>query len=328
MFSFLCLVLSLACAIFPNICQKAAGQAPFLYAQSVVPALLPTFTAALMLEKSGAIDRVGKLLAKPGHLLLRTGGAGMAAVLLCWIAGFPTGAKVLCDMEENGSLQKNEAARCAVAGSVCSAGFVLAFAGRLGAQLGTAVLFCHIAAALLNGVLLSRTAQASTAMPVEKPKNKKASQAFSSALSQAGSAMIGVGVAMVLCRCVSALFFGESPASLMVLELTSACLEAAALPLPGAQKALVFCACVSFGSVSVYLQSLPYLTKFLSAWEYFLAKCGHALLSVGMLALYVRLYGWAAIFIACFAAVRGCLRLAQGSCGHWLRWYRAPLRHS
>lgn len=270
----------------PSKAAQAATDALLLWFAQVLPTLMPCFIGALLLEKSG-VTQLGQN--RPLALTQRLFGMNAQALALlavCFCAGFPTGAKVICEQESKGALTRAQARTMLTACSVVSPGFIL---GSLGAmtlgqpRLGAAILAAHWLGALLCAVLFAekdgRTPQNAAQMPTAS-----FSELLCQAIGQSSGAMLSVAAAMaffsVLIRFLPQRFFLLSA----ILEMTCGCSYLGALPLPTAVKTVALCAAVSFGGLCLGMQAMTYAGHLLPAGSYFLRKAVHCVISALLLA--------------------------------------------
>lgn len=82
-----------------------------LWANSVVPALLPFFIATELLGHTNVVSYIGKFLNKFMKPIFNVPGIGAYAFVMGIISGYPIGAKIVTKFRENGDCTKAEAER-------------------------------------------------------------------------------------------------------------------------------------------------------------------------------------------------------------------------
>lgn len=82
-----------------------------LWANSVVPALLPFFIATELLSHTNVTEAVGKLLNKYMKPIFNVPGIGAYAFVMGIISGYPVGAKIVTKFRQDGLCTKAEAER-------------------------------------------------------------------------------------------------------------------------------------------------------------------------------------------------------------------------
>lgn len=97
--------------IFSNENLSATKNGLLLWANSVVPALLPFFIATELLGHTSVVSSIGKLLNKYMRPIFNVPGIGAYALIMGIISGYPVGAKIVTDFRKNGQCSKAEAER-------------------------------------------------------------------------------------------------------------------------------------------------------------------------------------------------------------------------
>lgn len=82
-----------------------------LWANSVVPSLLPFFIATELLSNTNIIHIIGKKLNKIIRPLFNVPGEGAYAFLIGLISGYPAGAKIVTKLRKDGLCTKSEGER-------------------------------------------------------------------------------------------------------------------------------------------------------------------------------------------------------------------------
>lgn len=82
-----------------------------LWANSVVPSLLPFFIATELLGHTRVVSSIGKFLNKWMRPIFNVPGIGAYAFIMGIISGYPVGAKIVTKFREDGSCTKAEAER-------------------------------------------------------------------------------------------------------------------------------------------------------------------------------------------------------------------------
>ncbi len=82
-----------------------------LFANSVLPSLLPFFIATELLSYTGIIEVLGKVLNKFMRPIFNVPGEGAFAFIMGIISGYPIGAKIVTNFRQNGICTKEEGER-------------------------------------------------------------------------------------------------------------------------------------------------------------------------------------------------------------------------
>ncbi len=272
-----------------------------LFAVSVLPAMFPFFFFSKLLTSLGAAESLSSLTKKPTALLFNApevGGYVFAMSLLC---GYPIGAKMVADCYESGLCSQSGAKKLIAFTSTSGPLFVL---GTVGLSMfnnytvGVVILISHYIAAVINGLIFrGKKALDNTPLPlIPKQKDSALAEAINSSIFSV--AAVG-GYIAIFNMAITALKDLEllNIISLFLLKINipynvsegivSGIIEVTrgALVLSTSGSALVITVpiaamLVSFGGLSVTLQSLTFLSKCkIKASYYLLTKITHALVT-------------------------------------------------
>ena len=142
--------------IFSKSNLTAAKNGLVLWANNVVPSLLPFFIATELLGYTNVVNKLGKLLNPIMRPIFNVPGVGSYALLMGIISGYPTGAKIVCNLKEQGLLTDVESERLLAFTNNSGPLFIL---GTVGVSLfgntliGFLLLFTHILACISVGIL-------------------------------------------------------------------------------------------------------------------------------------------------------------------------------
>lgn len=154
--TFLCLMFTISLILFSETNLESAKSGLLLWSNSVVPSLFPFFVATEILCNTNLIYLAGKYLKNFVKKIFNVPGEGAIALILGIISGYPTGAKVIVNLKENGILSKEEAERLISFTNNSGPLFIL---GTIGVSflnnktLGYILLFTHILACLTVGII-------------------------------------------------------------------------------------------------------------------------------------------------------------------------------
>lgn len=149
------LAFTICLVIFSKSNLSAAKEGLLIWANSVVPSLLPFFIATELLGYTNIIYFIGNILNPIMQPLFHIPGIGSYAILMGFISGYPTGAKVVLNLRQNGLCTKVEAERMLAFSNNSGPLFIL---GTVGVSLfgnttiGFLLLFTHILASLTVGM--------------------------------------------------------------------------------------------------------------------------------------------------------------------------------
>lgn len=141
---------------FSNSNLQAAKSGIALWANSVLPSLLPFFIATELLSHTNVISILGNMFGKLMRPLFRVPGEGSFAFMMGIISGYPTGAKIVTDFRKQRICTKAEAERLLAFTNNSGPLFIV---GTVGISLfadtttGFLLLITHILACITVGIL-------------------------------------------------------------------------------------------------------------------------------------------------------------------------------
>ena len=155
-FTILFLFFALSLLLFSNSNFTAAKNGLLLWANSIVPTLLPFFIATELLCKTNFIQILGKLLNRFMKPIFNVPGESTIAIIMGIISGYPVGAKVVCNLYDNKICSKSEAQRLIAFTNNSGPIFILGSVGvslLRNVELGKTLLISHILSSLIVGFL-------------------------------------------------------------------------------------------------------------------------------------------------------------------------------
>lgn len=109
--SILFVLFTICLVLFSKENLAACKSGLLLWANSVVPALLPFFIATELLGHTNVVSFIGKLLNKYMKPIFNVPGIGAYAFIMGIISGYPVGAKIVTKFRQDGQCSKAEAER-------------------------------------------------------------------------------------------------------------------------------------------------------------------------------------------------------------------------
>lgn len=109
--SILFVLFTICLVIFSRQNLSAAKDGLSLFANSVVPSLLPFFIATELLSHTNVVQLLGKLLNKIMRPIFNVPGEGAFAFIMGIISGYPIGAKIVTNLLNDGICTNEEAER-------------------------------------------------------------------------------------------------------------------------------------------------------------------------------------------------------------------------
>ena len=151
---FLALVFSLI--IFSESNLNASKLGLNLWANSVVPSLLPFFIATELLLSTNIVNICGKVFKKIMKPLFNVPGEAFIALLLGILSGYPVGAKIVCELKEKKICNKIECERLLAFTNNSGPLFIVGTVGTslfCNNKIGITLLIIHILSAISVGII-------------------------------------------------------------------------------------------------------------------------------------------------------------------------------
>ncbi|MBQ3409029.1 MAG: sporulation integral membrane protein YlbJ [Clostridia bacterium] len=143
--------------VFSNNNLTAAKNGLMLWANSVVPSLLPFFIATELLNYTNIAHIIGKILNKIMRPLFNIPGEGAYAFIMGIISGYPIGAKIVSDFYKNRICTKDEAERMLAFTNNSGPLFIIGTVGILlfgNTTIGLLLFATHILSSITIGIIL------------------------------------------------------------------------------------------------------------------------------------------------------------------------------
>jgi len=285
--------LFLACLLaFPGEAAEAAARGFLVWATTVLPTLFPFMVCCQLLAASDALARLGAPLDGFMRRFFRCPGEAATLVLLGFLGGSPSGAKLIAARRAEGALTRAQAERLACLTGTVSPMFLL---GTLAVwagvpRAGWLLLGAHWVGAVVVGLVFARLIPEGDIGITPRPPSRGISTPvlFRETLGSAAEAMLLVGGCIALGTVASAIAqrlfpfmpLGLSAALHTVLEMAGGAGEVAALRLPTRVMLCALAAAPSLGGLSIFAQNLAFLSPAnVRAWPLVLARLLHALLA-------------------------------------------------
>lgn len=243
---------------FPQVTEAGSKSAIVIWANSIVPVLLPFFIFSDFIKRTGNLEKLP---------------ARVYPFAVAVLSGYPMGAKVTADLLSQGRLSPLEG-RCVLSyAMVTGPAFLM---GTIGGFLGSreaafVVLAAHYLGALLNGLLWHESGAKSPrqAMPSVRDENRsnRLMEHFSLSILAGFKAMavilaylmfFMIGMNLLDYCGLTGLIGNETAASFLkgLLEMTAGCSMIGACNISLQMKTVLMSFLVSFGGLSVIGQSV------------------------------------------------------------------------
>ncbi len=306
-------VFNLFLLLFPNETISAAKEGILLWANNVLPSLLPFIIGTNILVSTGFVSFIGGLLEPIMEPLFNVPGVGGFAFITGITSGYPMGAKVTASLKEKELVSSVEAQRLLSFVNNSGPLFVVGAVGAgmfANSAVGYFLLAVHYVAAILNGLLFRFYKRGGQVYKKGKKKYPRAKfsapeasfgESFAQSVKNSVESILLIGGYITLFCVISkilelsniftylclllerlSVFVNEdlfTGLSVGLFEITNGIKK---LTLSGSLRAQVILASfvLSFGGLSIHAQALGFLSKSnIQVGVYFLSKFIHGLLS-------------------------------------------------
>lgn len=314
-FSCFILFLIVALTLYPQTYMQSILNGLDIWLTSVVPALFPFFFLTKLLTKLGFIEKLSKIFAPFTQKLFKCPGISGYVFFMSIISGYPVGSKLVGELYENGKISKTDAIKM---NSFCSTSGPLFVIGTIGVGMllsqtaGIIILISHIFGAILNGFLFRNYKKNDIDLKnnIEKTNLHKSDDILKSTMEDSIISIFMVGGYIVVFYMIidvlfnfhilssfSNLFFNflnffNLPKSFFdgvfsgIVEVTRGAYNLSSCNVSKDILCVAICGLVSFGGISIHLQSLTFLSKCkIKMSVYLLQKITHSIFSMLICAL-------------------------------------------
>ncbi|MGN1299681.1 MAG: sporulation integral membrane protein YlbJ [Candidatus Scatovivens sp.] len=180
LFTFLILAFILSLVLFSKSNLDAAKNGLLIWTNSIIPSLFPFFVATELLCSTNFINIMGDYLNRFMRPLFNVPGQGSFALIMGIISGYPTGAKIVCNLRNNKLCSKIEAERLLAFTNNSGPLFIISVVGISifsNAEIGYLLLFTHILSAITIGIIFrfwkkSIDSPTKTTLPIKSNVNQ------------------------------------------------------------------------------------------------------------------------------------------------------------
>ena len=274
-----------------------------MYVVSVLPSMLPFFFLSGLLTGTGI---AGKLASFPlTKRLFHAPNVGLYVMVMSFLSGYPVGAKLTAELFEQGVIDRDGAKKMVSFTSATGPMFVV---GAVGTQIlhdyraGLIILAAHYVATILNGLLYRgkkrHCGHADTVVcPVQMDRlmwetayntvvSLMVSCVFIVMFNLLADVLRDVGLLPILAEALARMGLPATTGTSLVYgltEMTRGCVLLSQAGLPIRTAAPLCCLLISFGGLSVCLQSIAYLAKcHVNPLYYLLTKTTQGAMALGL----------------------------------------------
>lgn len=277
-----------------------------VWAQKLLPALLPFFFLTRLFSELGGVKIVGKILSPITKVLFNTKGNSGYVYAMSILSGYPVGSKLIADLYERGELTRGEAYRTCTFTSTSGPLFVIGTVGIgmfCNQKLGLFIMLIHSLGALINGLIYRNYRKTDNFILPKTHAVNSENILEESMLSSIKSIMVVGGYVCFFFVVITllneynilhpiSLFLSKTtPLSYATansllngfVEITKGCLEAGHCGFSFKSSLVFLSTIISFGGLSINLQALTFLKRIgFSSRFYFISKTTQTLITFGI----------------------------------------------
>ena len=265
--------------VFPNRYVGIASDGIKIWALTVLPSLLPFFFLTALITRTRVLTKLSDKAGGVTKFLYGQSGIAAYVQLMSFLSGYPIGAKLVSDLYSSGSIDEESATSLSVISSTSGPLFIV---GGIGVgmfksgKIGYIILVSHYLSSIITGVIFrsKRTLGNRRFRTVDSCDNVLYESAYSSVVSVAvigafiavfytfANVLIDSGVTRPFQSALS-WFLGENVSEGLIvglIECTTGIRAIANAPISAATVGLS-CAVVTLGGLSVWCQSIVYLSR-------------------------------------------------------------------
>lgn len=155
---------------------EVAQNALILWANNVIPSLLPFFICIDLLKATPFVNIISKLLTPIMRPLFGVSGAGAFALSMGWLSGYPTGAKITSELYQEGKCSQAEAYRLLAFTNTSGPLFIIGTCGIAmfhNSKIGILLLIAHILGSITVGFIFKNCFSSPNSTSIISQKSEK-----------------------------------------------------------------------------------------------------------------------------------------------------------
>ena len=272
--------------IFPDKYTKSCYKGITLWGLIVLPSLLPFFFLTQLFTFTGVLNSLSRKATKLTYPLFKCSGLSLYAFLMSILSGYPVGSRIVYDLKSSGLITKGEATKIGLLASTSGPLFIISAVG-IGMfnskTIGIIIYVSHIISAVLVGLLFKNYSKEKSSNFTLFTCNTQENILYTSIYNSVISAIIVGGFISVFFvfaeilqdakilfplekffEFIFSLLGGDSKTAkaftIGLIECTSGAKQLSVLSNTKLSSSLT-CALISFGGISIIMQSLIYLER-------------------------------------------------------------------
>ena len=289
---FLLLGLILLVCVNPSPYISATYRGFTVWAKIVLPSLFVFFILTKILMQLDISFKIFGILDKPFAKLFGVKHFGGYVFLMSILSGYPVGTKLTSELYQQGYISQTEAYKMLSFTSTSGPMFIIgsvALSMFGNAKLGVIVFFCHIFSAFINGFFYRNVKCPELEKNNKHIKNTKPKLTLNEIVQNSIISLLMVGGYIALSFCILEIFLHNSIMTVVsnfiykifgadyltpiisgIVEVTSGCVSLSQLASSNEILCILFSCLISFGGLSIHLQSQMFASKANIKYSYFL----------------------------------------------------------
>lgn len=270
-----------------------------VWAKVVLPSLFFFFILTRLLSNLDKTFPVFSPLNKVFDKVFHTGSCGGYVFMMSILSGYPLGAKLTSEFYKEGALTKRQATNLLTLASTSGPMFIIGSIGSVmfnDARFGILLFITHVLSALINAKIFCKKDDVKLPFNFTHSKKSLNEIMFDSIISVT---MVGgyIALCFVSLELVFNLPFIQSLPPILtgilkgIVELTNGCLAVQNLGVDIHLAFVILSALLSFGGLSIHLQSYMFFRSCDIKYTYFLkTKITQALISVALSVIFAKIF--------------------------------------
>lgn len=269
------LYLMIALVISPAHYINSANEGIMLWANNLLPALLPFFILTKLLMEIDILEPATRFLAPIMRKLFNTSSSSSYLFFIAILSGYPVGSKIASDAYLSSKISYTELHRLITFTSVSGPLFIVGTVGvnmLTNSILGYIILFSHIASSIINGICF-RNYTPKKQYEIKAESNKlKSKNILTTAVKSSIDAILLIGglvcifyVAMDALSNIATLH----PILQGIIEITKGCYEISLSNMDLKLKAVLCTGIITFGGFCIHSQSMYFLKECNVSYKFF-----------------------------------------------------------
>lgn len=291
--------LMLALVISPAHYINSADEGIMLWANNLLPALLPFFILTKLLMEIDILEPATRFLAPIMRKLFGTNSSSSYLFVIAILSGYPVGSKIATDAYQASKISYTELHRLITFTSVSGPLFII---GTVGINMltnsicGYIILASHIISALINGICFRNyTPKKQYEIKAELNKNQSKSILTTAVKSSIDAILLIGGLVCLFYVAMDAVsnLVTLHPIIQGIIEITKGCYEISILDISLKLKTLICTGIITFGGFCIHSQAMYFLKECSISYKFFffqkLTQTVFALIICSIILLFVNI---------------------------------------